>query len=75
MKYNDAIQVHETFYGSQMGEYFGYALLTEDFNNDNLPDLAVAAPLHSNNATDETGAVYIYINRGDVSFIRMFGLI
>lgn len=66
-----AIKVQQTFYGSQMGEYFGYALLTDDFNNDNLPDLAVAAPLHSNNATDETGAVYIYINQGDVNYFRI----
>lgn len=54
--------------GSQTGEYFGYSLLVEDFNNDGLPDLAVSAPLHSIDTYHENGAVYIYLNKGNVSY-------
>ena len=45
-----------------MGEYFGYTLLVEDFNNDGFPDLAVSAPLFSKDKEHEHGAVYIYLN-------------
>lgn len=64
---NHVMKVYHTFTGHQIGEYFGYSILTEDFNNDQMPDLAVSAPLHSSNGFNETGAVYIYINQGNVS--------
>lgn len=38
------INVIKQFYGQQMGEYFGYSLLTEDFNGDGHTDIAVGAP-------------------------------
>jgi len=61
------IKVFNKFHGSQMGEYFGYTLLTEDFNGDGLPDLAVSAPFFSKNGLNENGAVYIFINEDHVS--------
>lgn len=62
------IKVLYTFPGQQQGEYFGYALLTEDFNGDGLPDLAISAPMHSTNSEFENGVVYIYLNEGKLSF-------
>ena len=52
-----------TLYGSQMGEYFGYSLLVEDFNKDSFDDLVVGAPLYSKNTQHEHGAVYVYMNQ------------
>lgn len=60
-----------SLYGSQTGEYYGYSLLVEDFNNDGLPDLVVSAPLHSNDTYHESGAVYIYMNKGNVSYFSI----
>lgn len=65
-RFEKSIKVFNKFTGSLMGEYFGYALLTDDFNNDGLPDLLVAAPLFSKNGEHENGAVYVYINKGNV---------
>lgn len=62
------MKVFNKFSGSQFGEYFGYSLITEDFNNDGLPDIAVSAPLYSKTRDYENGAVYIFINKGNVSF-------
>ncbi|XP_058838521.1 integrin alpha-PS3 [Topomyia yanbarensis] len=62
------IKILYTFPGRQQGEYFGYALLTEDFNGDGLPDLAIAAPMYSENSEFDNGAVYIFLNEGKLSF-------
>ncbi|CAO1405116.1 unnamed protein product [Diamesa tonsa] len=59
----NTIEFYDTLYGSQMGEYYGYSLLVEDFNNDTLPDLVVGAPLFSKNTFYEHGAVYVYMNQ------------
>ncbi len=64
------IRTYNKFIGTQMGEYFGYALLTEDFNGDNLPDIAIAAPFYSKTGTRENGALYVYINIGNLAFER-----
>lgn len=64
---NKKIKVYKMFTGGQMGEYFGFTLLTEDFNNDGLPDLAVSAPLYRKSSIHDHGAVYVYINQGNVS--------
>lgn len=61
------IKIHYTFSGEQFGEYFGYALLTEDFDNDGFVDVAIAAPYHTKGGTHENGAVYIYQNGGSSS--------
>lgn len=60
------IKVNSKLSGKQMGEYFGYSLLTEDFNGDGFPDLLVTAPLYSKNSQNEHGAVYVFINEGNV---------
>lgn len=65
--FDQKIKVYNKFSGSQMGEYFGYTLLTEDFNNDGLPDIAVSGPFYSKTKDYENGAVYIFINKGNVS--------
>ncbi|XP_035791742.1 integrin alpha-PS3-like isoform X1 [Anopheles albimanus] len=62
------IRVLKTLNGHQIGEYFGYALLTEDFNNDGLPDLAIAAPMHSRTREFDNGVVYVYQNKGGLNF-------
>lgn len=58
------------FKGTSMGEYFGYTLLVEDFNGDNLPDVAIAAPFYSKTGDYENGAVYIFLNLGNVSKLK-----
>ncbi|XP_049542746.1 integrin alpha-PS3-like [Anopheles darlingi] len=62
------LQKRRLFAGHQLGEYFGYALLTEDFNNDGLADLAIAAPMHSRTKDFDNGVVYVYQNKGGLSF-------
>jgi hypothetical protein len=61
------IKVFNKFSGTQFGEYFGYTLLCDDFNGDGLPDVAISAPFYSKNKQHENGAVYIFINKGNVS--------
>lgn len=61
------IKVFNKFSGSQFGEYYGYALISEDLNADGFPDLIVTAPLYSKTGLYESGAVYVYINKGNVS--------
>ncbi|XP_050094025.1 integrin alpha-PS3-like [Anopheles aquasalis] len=62
------IRVLKSFTGHQIGEYFGYALLTEDFNKDGLADLAIAAPMHSRTKEFDNGVVYVYLNKGGLNF-------
>lgn len=50
--------------GQQMGEYFGYTILAEDFNNDGYTDLVIGAPSHSFDGYHEHGCVYYYQNLG-----------
>ena len=72
-------RMHKELIGSQYGEYFGYAVVTEDFNNDKLPDLAVSAPFYAKDGFSDNGAVYVFINKGNVSkcwhlyFLRALG--
>jgi hypothetical protein len=65
------IKIYNTIKGEEYGSYFGYALVCDDFNGDGKPDLAISAPLYSENGYHENGAVYIYSNRasGNVSTI------
>lgn len=52
-----------------MGEYFGYALVSDDFNDDRYTDIAIAAPFHSRGgASFENGAVHVYRNIDGKSF-------
>lgn len=66
-EYNEIVKILNKFSGTQFGEYFGYALLSEDFNADGFPDLAVSAPFYSKSGLYENGAVYVFMNRGNVS--------
>lgn len=61
------IKIYHTFSGQSFGEYFGYSLITEDFNNDGFTDIAIAAPYNSKSGSYENGAVYIYKNEGSSS--------
>ncbi|XP_035895346.1 integrin alpha-PS3-like [Anopheles stephensi] len=62
------IKVQYTFPGQQQGEYFGYALLAEDFNGDGFADLAIAAPMHSRSGDHDNGVVYVFWNEGELNF-------
>uniref|UniRef100_A0A182N9J2 Integrin alpha second immunoglobulin-like domain-containing protein n=1 Tax=Anopheles dirus TaxID=7168 RepID=A0A182N9J2_9DIPT len=59
---------HWTFVGEQFGEYFGYALMTEDFNSDGWPDLAIGAPFRSRTNDSDHGVVYVWLNFGQMNF-------
>lgn len=61
------IKTYNKFSGTQMGEYFGYSLLVDDFNGDDLPDLVVSAPFYSKTGVYENGAIYVFMNTGSVS--------
>lgn len=61
------IKKYHTFAGLQFGEYFGYSLVTEDFDGDGFPDLAIGAPFNSNDGSYENGAVYVFKNLGSSS--------
>lgn len=58
------ISIYQTLRGLQMGEYFGYALLADDFDGDKRPELVVAAPLNAVADSYENGAVYVFGSRG-----------
>lgn len=66
----DKIKIHKKFDSQQMGEYFGYSILVEDFNNDDLPDIAIGAPLYSKTGFEDNGAVYVYKNNDKWSFFE-----
>lgn len=61
------IKIFHTFSSLQMGEYFGYALVADDFNGDGFYDLAIAAPFYSKDGSYENGAVYVYENLGETA--------
>lgn len=61
------IKIFHTFSSQQMGEYFGYALVSEDFNADGFCDIAIAAPFNAKEGSYENGAVYIYENLGETA--------
>lgn len=68
---NHSFKVYQKLSGSQYGEYFGYDLLCEDFNGDDLPDVAVSAPFHTKDGYNDHGAVYVFINKGNVSIVSL----
>ncbi|CAG2105990.1 unnamed protein product [Medioppia subpectinata] len=51
--------------GTQMGEYFGYSLLSVNVNNDEFSDLIVGAPFYSNKYSYDCGRVYVYLSSGN----------
>ncbi|KRK00467.1 uncharacterized protein Dyak_GE28068 [Drosophila yakuba] len=52
------------FQGEQLGEYFGYSMVADDFNGDGLTDLVVSAPLNALEDYHDVGAIYVFINEG-----------
>ncbi|XP_017839011.2 LOW QUALITY PROTEIN: integrin alpha-PS3 [Drosophila busckii] len=64
----DNIDKLHVFRGEQFGEYFGYSVLAEDLNGDNLTDLIISAPQHSFEDSHDNGAIYVFINKGRFNF-------
>uniref|UniRef100_K1PAJ8 Integrin alpha-8 n=1 Tax=Magallana gigas TaxID=29159 RepID=K1PAJ8_MAGGI len=60
--YNQNLQPIKNITGKQIGAYFGYAVAVEDLNGDQLDDIIVGAPMHSDkdSSSYDTGRVYIY---------------
>uniref|UniRef100_A0A1B0A219 Integrin alpha second immunoglobulin-like domain-containing protein n=1 Tax=Glossina pallidipes TaxID=7398 RepID=A0A1B0A219_GLOPL len=58
------------FRGKQFGEYFGYAVLAEDLNNDGLTDVIISAPQYSVTGSFDEGAIYVFLNQGRFNFER-----
>lgn len=55
------------------GDYFGYSVLAEDFNNDGRLDLAVSAPSYSDKFDNcDFGAVYIFMNQEPMKGQKVF---
>lgn len=63
-----SIEKYHVFRGEQFGEYFGYAVLAEDLNGDNLTDIIVSAPQYTfEEDSHDNGAIYVFLNKGRVS--------
>ncbi|XP_016972382.1 integrin alpha-PS3-like [Drosophila rhopaloa] len=64
----ESIQRYKDFRGEKFGEYFGYSVLAEDLNGDGKTDVIISAPFHSLDGCIESGAVYVFINKGLYEF-------
>ncbi|XP_023030093.2 integrin alpha-PS4 isoform X1 [Leptinotarsa decemlineata] len=53
----------KTFYGDEVGSYFGSSVLSQDVNNDGEEDLFIGAPM-GKGSTFEEGYVYVFENAG-----------
>jgi len=62
-----SIEKYHVFRGEQFGEYFGYAVLAEDLNDDGLTDVIISAPQYSFEESHDNGAIYVFLNKGRVS--------
>ncbi|KAH8407473.1 hypothetical protein KR222_001829 [Zaprionus bogoriensis] len=62
------IEKYHVFRGEQFGEYFGYAVLAEDLNGDNLTDIVVSAPQYAFEESHDNGAIYVFLNKGRFNF-------
>lgn len=63
------VKVDTVLEGEQMGAFFGYDILAEDFNSDGFTDLAVSSPMYSKDKYNENGAVFLYPNIVGFSFL------
>ncbi|EDW01487.1 integrin alpha-PS3 [Drosophila grimshawi] len=64
----ESIEKFHVFRGEQFGEYFGYAVLADDLNGDNLTDVIISAPQHSFEDSHDNGAIYVFLNKGRFNF-------
>lgn len=55
---NSTINIYHTFSTNETGSYYGYAIVAEDFDGDNLTDIAISAPYYG----ADTGIVYVFKN-------------
>ncbi|XP_023173042.2 integrin alpha-PS3-like [Drosophila hydei] len=62
------IESFHVFRGEQFGEYFGYAVLAEDLNGDNLTDVIISGPQHALEDSHDNGAIYVFLNKGRFNF-------
>lgn len=69
------ITVKAKINGHVIGEYFGYSLLAEDFNNDGISELVVSAPFYAHVDSYDNGKVYVYKNEGTNKFVTTLELI
>lgn len=59
--------------GQQIGGYFGYSIAVVDVDGDNLVDLVIGAPMHTepnNEGKYEMGRIYVVFQDSDVSLGR-----
>ena len=63
---HQSLKIKQKLEAQQMGEYFGYTIITEDFDADGFTDIAVGAPFNSFDQFYDNGAVYIYKNQNGV---------
>lgn len=61
------IKNYYIFSSIEYGTYYGYNILTEDFNGDGFVDVAIADPLYTDNSDFEKGAVIIYLNKKQIN--------
>lgn len=53
----------DEFHNAEIGTYFGYSLIVEDFNGDGFDDIAIGAPFYNcTGAHFNRGLVVVYIN-------------
>ncbi|XP_041675657.1 integrin alpha-PS4-like [Drosophila eugracilis] len=64
------ITIFQTLKGKQFGEYFGYSILAEDINGDKKTDIIISAPMYATNDLYDSGAIYVFINKGSFNFER-----
>ncbi|XP_072029925.1 integrin alpha-8-like [Amphiura filiformis] len=66
-----SLTILKTFYGEQVGSYFGHSLAAIDINGDNLEDLIIGAPMYIDEDRSlegwEAGKVYVYLQDPNAS--------
>ncbi|XP_071959134.1 integrin alpha-6-like isoform X2 [Antedon mediterranea] len=58
------LAVHQSLYGINLTESFGYETVVIDINGDGLEDIVVGAPMHYDRKELIGGRIYIFLNNG-----------